>query len=167
MNNFQAAIDIARENIRVTERNLVITAQRLHNNYVDECVSALTKCKELRKYCNWLRRRAQKNKNLHYYCSINIIQNLDKMLPYIRTMEGICDRVGENLNAFSTLFCFTPDGAISRSEDAFRLISITEHDFREFARLHENVKEIKKITDVLFALISEHPVDFAMSDPTV
>lgn len=166
MNNFQAAIDAAREDIRVTERNLVITAQRLHNNYVDECVSAQAKCAQLRKHCNWLRRQAQKNKERHYHCYVNIIQNVNKMLEYIRTMEVICDHVGETMRAFSTMFCFTTDGAVTRSDDAFRLITTTEHDLNEFARLHENVKQLKKIADVVFAVMSERPVDFVTTDPT-
>lgn len=166
MNNFHAAIDVAREEIRVTERNLVITAQRLHNNYVDKCVSAQAKCVQLRKHCNWLRRQAQKNKERHYHCYVNIIQTLNKMLTYIRTMEVICDHVGENMHAFSTMFCFTTDGAVIRSDDAFRLIVTTEQDLSEFARLYENVKQLKKVTDVVYAIMSERPVDFAMSDPT-
>lgn len=165
MNNFQAAIHAAREDIRVTEMALVLSAQHLHNHFIDDYDMAQAKCAELKKHCNWLRRQAQKKKEHHYHSYTTIVQNLNKMILYIRTMKAICDHIGETLNEFSRMFCFTTDGAITRSDDALRLILIIERDFKEFTRLHKNATQLKEIADVVFRHMNQYVVEFVVSDP--
>lgn len=153
MNNFRTAILTATEEIRVAEQKLVLSAQKSHNNYVDDSIAARKSCVLLRKYCNCLRRNAIKVQTTQYHHYTTLIQLIDKMLEYIQTMEYLIDHVEITLCEFSKTICFKIDGALEHANYATTLICVVENYFSEIARLEKNANELKTIANKVFELV--------------